>query len=167
MIYRLDKSGPARYERRGHVNRTGARLSNKSTTPYGYCECGCGQQTPLAPKTYTRTGQVKGQPTRFMRYHYAVKPLHELYEVEDRGYKTPCWIWQRSLRNGYGQLARCQNGERYAHRFYYIELRGPIPAGLDLDHLCRIRACVNPDHLEPVTRAENLRRGRISRGMTR
>lgn len=44
----------------------------------------------------------------------------------------------------------------------FEELRRPIPVGLDLDHLCRVRSCVNPDHLEPVTRAENLRRG--SRG---
>ena len=46
-----------------------------------------------------------------------------------------------------------------AHRFAYEMLVGPIPEGLDLDHLCRVRHCVNPNHLEPVTRSENLRRG--------
>lgn len=46
------------------------------------------------------------------------------------------------------------------HRKVYAAARGPIPAGLTLDHLCRVKACVNPDHLEPVTRAENVRRSR-------
>lgn len=47
----------------------------------------------------------------------------------------------------------------YAHRVYYEARFGPIPAGLQLDHLCRNRGCVNPDHLEPVTCRENLMRG--------
>jgi hypothetical protein len=46
-----------------------------------------------------------------------------------------------------------------AHRVAYELFKGPIPAGMDLDHLCRVRCCCNPDHLEPVTRKENLRRG--------
>jgi hypothetical protein len=50
-----------------------------------------------------------------------------------------------------------------AHRFAYLEFVGPIPDGLVLDHLCRNKKCVNPDHLEPVTNAENLRRGRVAR----
>jgi hypothetical protein len=48
---------------------------------------------------------------------------------------------------------------RLAHRFFYEQKRGPIPNGLGLDHLCRNRACVNPDHLEPVEHATNVRRG--------
>jgi hypothetical protein len=46
-----------------------------------------------------------------------------------------------------------------AHRFSYLKLVGPIPEGLQIDHLCRVRHCVNPDHLEPVTNKENIRRG--------
>ncbi len=75
--------------------------------------------------------------------------------------KTPtgCWDWQGcKMGNGYGQLG--VGGRHYAaHRYAYEQLVGPIPEGLDLDHLCRNRACANPAHLEPVTRKENLRRG--------
>lgn len=66
-----------------------------------------------------------------------------------------CLIWTGRIGNrGYGLY-----GGRVAHRQVYEIERGPIPAGLVLDHLCRQKACVNPDHLEPVTQAENLRRG--------
>jgi hypothetical protein len=73
--------------------------------------------------------------------------------------ETGCWLWQASLtNNGYGRV-RVDKCEWKAHRYSFAVHRGPIPEGLDLDHLCRVRNCVNPDHLEPVTRAENLRRG--------
>ena len=70
-----------------------------------------------------------------------------------------CWEYTAGLdRYGYGQFALTKKTKRSAHRYAYTLLVGPIPDGLDLDHLCRVRHCVNPDHLEPVTRAENLRR---------
>jgi hypothetical protein len=81
------------------------------------------------------------------------------YAVEDRGHPTPCWIWQRAI-NGAGYGAKWFAGKVCrAHRVYYERLVGPIPAGLELDHLCRVRACVNPAHLEPVPGRENTRRG--------
>lgn len=70
-----------------------------------------------------------------------------------------CWLWMGALYfNGYGAFG-VNRKTRRAHRIAYEALRGPIPAGLHLDHKCRVRSCVNPDHLEPVTQAENNRRG--------
>ena len=70
-----------------------------------------------------------------------------------------CWIWIGCTNaGGYGQV-RMSGRTKTAHRVIYELLRGAIPEGLDLDHLCRTRACVNPQHLEPVTRQINLLRG--------
>lgn len=67
-----------------------------------------------------------------------------------------CWIWSAyCMPNGYGYF-----DSEYAHRWAYEQLVTEIPPGLELDHLCRVRNCVNPWHLEPVTHAENHRRRR-------
>jgi len=72
---------------------------------------------------------------------------------------TPCWQWTGAKDNrGYGNV-KIQGHVRKAHRVVYEWLRGPIPAGLEGDHLCRNRACVRPDHIELVTHAENGQRG--------
>jgi hypothetical protein len=76
-----------------------------------------------------------------------------------------CWEWTASKRYGYGQFRVGGGGSANlgAHVVAYIWLIGPVPAGLVLDHLCRNRACVNPEHLEIVTAEENSTRGKVSR----
>jgi hypothetical protein len=72
-----------------------------------------------------------------------------------------CWLWTGySDAKGYGRL-NFNGRPQKAHRAVYEALVGPIPDGLQLDHLCRVRGCVNPAHLEPVTLAENVRRGLV------
>ena len=70
-----------------------------------------------------------------------------------------CWLWDAGGNgNGYGRF-RYAGRQRYAHRVVYELLVGPIPDGLQIDHLCRVRCCVNPQHMQPVTQQENIRRG--------
>ena len=68
-----------------------------------------------------------------------------------------CWLWTAGIRNGYGQFkdGRMVNAHRWAYEFCV----GPVPDGLQLDHLCRVRRCVYPWHLEPVTPRTNVLRG--------
>jgi hypothetical protein len=74
-----------------------------------------------------------------------------------------CWLWTGRLnRYGYGH-AIFDRKLQLAHRVAYTLFKGSIPSGLQLDHLCRVRCCINPDHLEPVTNKENLSRGRNSK----
>lgn len=74
---------------------------------------------------------------------------------------TGCWLWQKSKsKDGYG-WASLGNKTYQAHRLFYCIAKGRPPDGMVLDHLCRCRHCVNPDHMEPVTPGENLRRSPI------
>lgn len=82
------------------------------------------------------------------------------YEVTGAG----CWRWLGAFwSNGYGKPSVYIHGTRLAHRAFYMEHRGEVPDGLDLDHRCRNRWCVNPNHLDPVTRSVNLNRGHDAR----
>lgn len=77
---------------------------------------------------------------------------------------SPCWIWHgRRDKAGYGLFKDCAVRQGRAHRVAYELEVGPIPDGKHLDHLCRNKPCVNPLHLDVVTNAENIRRGRSAK----
>jgi HNH endonuclease len=133
------------------------REQRTDAVPVGYCQCGCGQRTNLAPRNHSAKGWVKGQPLCRVKGHGARKRVR--YIEMSSGFETPCHLWQLAKNhNGYGQVST-PAGMALAHRVYYEERYGPVPEGTELDHLCRVRACVNPEHLEPVSHAENCRRG--------
>jgi HNH endonuclease len=144
----------------------------------GLCACGCGNQTKIATKTSTRNGWTKGEPLFYLRGHAAWKDLGPRWiegpvpvERPDLG---PCWIWQRSFNNqGYavGSFARySKDSTALAGRTLFEMHVGPIPDGMELDHLCFTPACVRWEaapgapsgHLEVVTPVENLARRRTS-----
>jgi hypothetical protein len=139
------------------------------TIPHGYCQCGCGERTPLAKKTQSDRGHVKGQPIKYVPEHMGRAGLKARRQQGPRRHparfwekvrKTDgCWEWT-AHRNQYGYgTYRLLNRQHMAHRVAYELLVGPIPDGLEIDHLCRNRGCVNPDHMEPVSGRVNTLRG--------
>jgi hypothetical protein len=108
-------------------------------------------QTP-APLTWDAVNEpepyLDGQtPLAFFERH-----------VELRG-DFGCWLWTGQMDRGYGKIVAAGRTHQ-AHRFSYVVHHGAIPPGLTLDHLCRVKACVNPWHVDPVPGGVNARRAR-------
>ncbi len=93
---------------------------------------------------------------------YVFNSLEERFWAKVQPEPSGCWRWIAYTGGvGYGYIKEGGRGSRLlvAHRYAYELLAGPIPAGHELDHLCRHRWCVNPQHLEAVSHTENIRRG--------
>ena len=110
----------------------------------------------IAPQAPQEPDQAPGRNTVY-RVEDLPKRMHSRIRVEE---ESGCWVWTAALasstgygRQGYGGFVW------YSHRLAYSLLRGSIPEGLSIDHLCRNRACCNPAHLEIVTHRENCLRG--------
>lgn len=115
------------------------------------CACGCGAEVNTARAMYLPGHQSRKSPVDII-----IDP------------ETGCHIWQGATNNkGYGTKLDPATGKlALVHRLAYEEVYGPIPEGLVIDHVkarrCRHKTCINPDHLEPVTVAENNRRGKLT-----
>lgn len=111
--------------------------------PWGYCHCGCGERLPIKVRF------LKGHNARCRTQRYEVDPV------------TGCWNWLGYVgKNGYPGTISWKGQLASAHRIFYIRFKGPIPEGMELDHSCFNRRCVNPEHTEPVTTRVNARRRR-------
>lgn len=119
-----------------------------------FCACGCGER-------------VKDKRSKYLRNHHnRNRPLIVGldYEVVDTGYKTPCHLWLKCLSElGYARLSRGGETALIGHVYVWTQANGPVPEGLELDHLCSVRRCIREDHLEPITHAENVRRSNALR----
>jgi hypothetical protein len=147
---------------RFHYNRV-----RRTGTPYDIVKpiliCSvedCGEQVKangLCQKHYRRA-QRHGDPTVRLRERDAGPD--ETRWMQKVSVESPgCWLWKTGF-NGYGYGSYYAAGKSVlAHRYVYEILVGPIPDGTEMDHLCRRPACVNPDHLEPVTHQVNVVRG--------
>ncbi len=94
-----------------------------------------------------------------MKYRLGRTPEMRFWMKVNKDGPNGCWTWTAQLsKAGYGRFRPDPYSNTGAHRYSYELHKGPIPKGLDIDHLCCNPSCVNPDHLEAVTTAENLRR---------
>lgn len=138
-------------------------LGRRPRAKDGLCECGCGGAPRIAPSTWAARGWVKGEPVHFISGHNTPRLGLDSYDEMPGPLSTPCWI-HRKVPNSKGYVqVRIAGRLQSAHRTLYECLVGPIADGLQLDHLCRTRNCVNPAHLEPVSCKENIERGWAAR----
>lgn len=127
--------------------------------PSDKCQCGCGQSPGIATTNHPCRGVMKGDQIKYMPGHAIRGRGGCLAHLDRSAGPDACWPWTGRQYGGRGKIA--QGGRRvFAYRFVYELLVGPIPEGLQLDHLCFNPICCNPAHLEPVTASVNTKRRR-------
>lgn len=173
---RFERTVPSRGEvagefarfKRGHWSPRFGPVRERVQRP---CACGCGRLTfgvwALGHNPYPESpgknpdrkcfcgcgGETAHKNARYIQGHRNRKSAVE-YVVDDAG----CWVWQLGMGSkGYG-CARRDGVQIAAHRFVYERERGDIPADMELHHVCGNRRCVNPEHLEPLSKAEHAAR---------
>lgn len=124
--------------------------TSRREVPYGLCHCGCGNPTRISPKSYPG-GPKKGEPNRYIKGHQG-KRTPFLYLEEDRGYATPCWIWQYALdSNGYPNYSTVR---KTGKTYMFEQVLGEIPPERYVFSSCGEKLCVNPFHMRLVTSSE-------------
>lgn len=141
---------------RGHASRRYQLPPWKEELPL--CACGCGNQVTLSKLTNRYRGKFFGQPNKFLPGHWN-RPILTCQE-EDRGFITPCCIWQGEIdKLGYARRD-IGHGTVLVHRQVYIAAHGALEPMIDVHHLCEQHACIRLDHLETWSRSEHLRNHR-------
>lgn len=145
-----------RWKRNGDPNTTVRRSADHSPGQMNFCSTeGCDRLVNAEGLCFHHRNGTARRVLTDSGYRVLRSP-DDVFKFVDVG---DCWQWTGSCdKDGYGKF-RFNNRHFRAHRFVWELLVGPIPDGLVIDHLCRNTGCVNPDHLEPVTNEENLRRG--------
>ena len=111
-----------------------------------------------------QSAKAKGTlPLQWKRAQRAAMPIEKKLDIMKRVHpETGCWEWTGRLsEDGYGKVPVASGRYGSVHRLSYQLKWGSVPDGLEIDHVCRNRRCFNPDHLEAVTRRENVRRGAL------
>ena len=137
------------------IKRDGTRQSNRNAQ--WLCKCACGScRTIDAPALRHGKSTSCGCSSR----GDMAEKIAALSTPEPN---TGCWLWLGALNDrGYGRVKQVSRFRR-AHIVSWELQRGPVPDGLCIDHLCRVKSCVNPDHMEPVTKRENTLRAHAFR----